>query len=184
MPRASPNRCKARRWEPRRQSPQLRRPGQQRRGLGANEQIVLLFAELQRVVRQQLPHLAHRHLVGHPTQHPQRLELVQANQLDHRARVQVVAHDDRDLVAEQCVDGRHAPAENGVVHRVVVHQGREVDQLDHGGQRGGMRRPGAGRLVGKQHDGGPKQLALHLQQVGVHVADQLKIASMIRRSSR
>ena len=129
----------------------------------------------QRLVRQQLPHLADGHLVGHPAQHSQRLEIVQADELDDRARVQVVAHDDRHLVAEQGVDRGHATTKHRVVHRVVVHQGGHVDQLDHGRQRDRPRIARARRLVGQEQQRGPEHLPLHLEQVRVDLGDEPEV---------
>ena len=62
-----------------------------------------------------------------------------------------------------------------VVHRVVVHQGGEVDQLHDRGERGGPRIGRAGRLVRQQQQRGPEHLALHLQEVRVHLGDQAEI---------
>jgi hypothetical protein len=75
--------------------------GDQRCRLGPDQQIVLFLGELQRIVSEQLSHLTDCHFVGDPAQHPQRFQIVQPHQLDHCSRIQVVAHDNRHLVAEQ-----------------------------------------------------------------------------------
>ena len=70
--------------------------------------------------------------------------------------------------------GMPAP-EHRMVHRVVVHQGGEVDQLDHRRERHGARVGAAGGLVGQQQQRGPEHLALHLEQVRVHLGDQAEV---------
>ena len=126
---------------------------------------------------QQLAHLPDGHLVGHPAQHLQGGEVAQPHQLDHGPGVEVVAHDDRDLVAEQGVDGWHAPAQHRVIDRIVVHQRGEVDQLDHGSQAHGERAAigGSGGLVHQQQHGRAEHLPSHLQQVGVDLCDQAEV---------
>ena len=145
MPRAWPNRRSASRSaEAARSAPTSQAPDTSEAVLDWIRRSYSSSLNCERVVRQELPHLADRHLVGHPAHHPERLEVVETDQLDHGPGVQVVAHDHRDLVAEQGVDRRHAPAEDRVVHRVVVHQGGQMDQLDD-------RREGRGpRIVGRR----------------------------------
>ena len=46
----------------------------------------------------ELPHLPDRHLVGHTRQHAQCLVIVEPHQLDDRARIEVITHDDGDLM--------------------------------------------------------------------------------------
>ena len=62
-----------------------------------------------------------------------------------------------------------------MVHRVVVHQRGQVDQLDHRRQGDGARVAAAGGLVGQQQQGGPEHLALHLEQVRVDLGDQPEV---------
>ncbi len=148
---------------------------EQRCGLGPDEQVVLLLGEQQPVVRQQLAHLPDRHLVGDPRQHAQRLEVVEPDQLDHRARVEVVSHDHGDLVAEERVDRRHPAPQHRMVHRVVVHQRGDVDQLDHRGQRHRPVLVPPGGLVGQQHQRRAEELPAGLQEVGVHLRDEPEV---------
>ena len=98
----------------------------------------------------ELAHLAHSHLVGDPRQHAERLVVVQSNQLDDRPRIQIVSHDHRDLMREQRIDRGQPAPQHGVIHRVVVHQRREVDQLDHGGKGDRARILGSRGLVTEQ----------------------------------
>jgi hypothetical protein len=44
-------------------------------------------------VGQKLPHFPDRHIVGDPAENPQWLEVAQTHQLDHGARVEIIAHD-------------------------------------------------------------------------------------------
>jgi len=150
-------------------------PRQERRGLGADQQVVVRLAEGQPVVRLELAHLPHRHLVGHAGEDAQRFEIVETDQLDDRAGVQVVAHDHGGLVREQGVDRRHPAPQGRVVDRVVVHQRGQVDQLDRGGQRHRAGVPPAGRLVAEQQDRGPEELALGAQQVGADLGDAREV---------
>ncbi len=62
-----------------------------------------------------------------------------------------------------------------MVHRVVVHQRGQVDQLDHRGEGRGPRVGVAGGLVGQQQERGPEQLALHLEEVRVDLGDQPEV---------
>jgi len=54
-----------------------------------------------------------------------------------------------------------------VVHRVVVDEGGQVDELDERGQRLGARVGLAVQLVAQQHQPGAEELAADLQQVVV-----------------
>jgi hypothetical protein len=175
MPRYSPKRAIALRSAASGERADLRRAGKERRGLGANEQVVLLLGVAQAIVCQELAHFADRHLVGHPREHPQRLEITEPDQLDDGARIEIVAHDHRHLVTEERVDRRHARGAARMIDRVVVHQGREVDQLHHRGHVHRARVLAPGRVVHQEDDGGPEELALHLQQVRVDVADEREI---------
>ena len=62
-----------------------------------------------------------------------------------------------------------------MVHRVVVHQGGQVDQLGHRREECRPRIPAADRFFGQQQERGPEQFPLHLEQVGIHFGDQAEI---------
>ena len=110
----------------------------------------------------ELPHLPHGHLVGDARQHAQRLVVVQADQLDDRPRIEIVPHDYRDLMGEQRVDRGQPASQYRVIDGVVVHERREVDQLDDGGERHRARILGSCRLVTEQEQRGPEEFPFHL----------------------
>src|SRR6059036_112655 len=84
---------------------------------------------------------------------------------------------------EQRIDGGQPAPQYGVVHRVVVHEGREMDQLNDGGERHRTRILGPCRLVTEQEQRRPEQLSLHLQEVSFTSLTMGKSAAMTRRSS-
>ena len=51
-------------------------------------------------MRLQLAHFAHGHIIGDLCHHAQGLDVAALHQLYDGARIEVVAHDDGDLVAE------------------------------------------------------------------------------------
>ena len=119
----------------------------------------------------QLAHFPHRHLVGGAAHDPERVQVIQLHQLDDRTGIEIVAHDHGDLVAEQRVDGGLAAAQHRMIYRIVVDQGRQVNQLHHRGEphvAGSDVIRGAGR---QQHQGGAEHLAPHAQQVVVDFGD-------------
>ncbi len=126
-------------------------------------------------MRLQLTHLAHRHLVGDLGDHAERVQIAELHQFDDRAGIQVVPHDDGDLVAERGIEGGLAAAQHRVVDSVVVNQGRQMNQLNGRGERDlavvqPFHRPG-----GKQQQRGAEQLATDPQQMGVGIADERKV---------
>ena len=62
-----------------------------------------------------------------------------------------------------------------MVHRVVVHQGGEVNQLHYRGQRRCPRIAPAGGFLGQEQERGPEHLALHLEQMRVDLGDQTEV---------
>ncbi len=118
-----------------RQRAQLARRRHQRRRLARDQPVVFRLREAQRVRRHELAHLAHAHLVRRPREHADPLHPAQQRQLGHRPAVQVIAHDDRRLVIPQRVHRGHPTPQHRVVHCVVVHQRRQVHQLDRRSER-------------------------------------------------
>ena len=159
------------------QGAHLARPGEQRGRLGLDQRIVLAFPVRELVVRLQLAHLADRHLVGHAREHPQRRQVLEAHQLHDRAGVEVVPHDHGHLMREQAVDRRHPAAQRRVVHRIVMDQRRQVDELDDSGEGHRARVRGARprRLRAEQQQRRPEQLPFHAQEVFVDFGDDREV---------
>ncbi len=153
----------------------LARGRQQRGRLGADERLVVVLGERERIVRRELPHLADRHHVRRGGEHAQNLHVAEPDELDHGARVEVVAHDDRHLVREQRVHRRHAPPEHGVIHRVVVHERGEMHELDDGGERRRARLRTLLHFAREEHERGAEHLPLHEQQVAVDLVDERQV---------
>jgi hypothetical protein len=77
-----------------------------------------------------------------------------------------VSHQDRQVVAPQGIGGRHAVADGGLVHHVVVVQGAGVDEF---GDHRGVDHLGTVRLAelrAEQRQPRAEPLAARLQQVG------------------
>ena len=62
-----------------------------------------------------------------------------------------------------------------MVHGVVVDEGRQVDELDDGSQRERVLSLAAPHRVGQQKERRAEELALHEQEVLVHVLDHLEV---------
>jgi hypothetical protein len=126
-------------------------------------------------MREELPHLPDRHLVGDPTHDLERSQITERDQLHHGAGVQIVSHDHRDLVTEQRIHRRHATAQHRVVDRVVVHEGCKVDQLDDGREADRPIVPFTDGVIDEQQERRAKHLPLHPHQVAVHLGDQTEV---------
>ena len=62
-----------------------------------------------------------------------------------------------------------------MVHRIVVHQRGDVDQLDHRREGDNARIARPRGLVRQEQQGGPEHLSLHLEKMRVHLGDQAKV---------
>ena len=76
---------------------------------------------------------------------------------------------------EQGVDRGHTATQRRVVHRIVVHERGEVDQLHHRRERDGPGLAPAGSLMAEQQQRRAKQLPLHAQEVLVDLGDDGKV---------
>ncbi len=103
-----------------RHRPQFTGRRHERRRLALAQESIILRRESQGIVRHQLPHFTDRHTIRGIRQHGDRLEVAERRDLDHRARVEVVAHDHGDLMRPSSVDSRHSTALHGMIHRIVV----------------------------------------------------------------
>ena len=94
-------------------------------------------------------------------QHPRGLALLSPAEEPHRLGEQPIAGEDRDVLAEFDVRGRHPPPQLVVVHRrqIVVNQGVGVDQLDRRRRRQHVLRVEADRAGGGQRQDRPDPLA-------------------------
>ena len=77
----------------------------------------------------------------------------------------------------QGVDRGQAAAQHGVVHGIVVHQGRQVHQFDGRRQGNGGIPVSPAYAVRQEHQGGSKHLAPHEQEVLVHLVGHSQIGA-------
>ena len=145
---------------------------EQRRGFRANQPVVVVLAERERIERRELPQLAERHRARRRGEHPQRIEIAEPSQFRHRTRIQMVAEDHRDFMREQRIHCRHAATHHRMVHRVVVNQRREMDQFAHRGERDGVRARRFVERAREERERRPKQLPAHAHEVAAHLAHE------------
>ena len=158
-----------------RQCTHLTRRSHERGRLGGDQAEVLVLRVGDVVVGEELPHFAHAHPVRRGAQHPHGFEVAQARKLRDRTAVQVVTHDDRDLVRPDRVHRRHAAAEDRMVDGIVVHERCDVYKFDGRGQGNRVVTPLALDLAAEQQQSGAEQLARYLQQIVVDLVDHREV---------
>lgn len=62
-----------------------------------------------------------------------------------------------------------------MIHRVVMDQRGQVDQLGNRRQRDGPRILAPRSLFGEQQEGGPEHLSLHLEKMGIDLRDKAEV---------
>ena len=120
-----------------------------------------------------LPHLAGDQLGECLRDHPHRVRAQPADQ-PRRRREQIVAGQDRDVVAPAGVGAGRAAADVRLVHHVVVVERGQVHQLDDRARDRHLPRVGVGpQLRGQHREQRAEPLAAGLEQVHHRVADDL-----------
>ena len=132
---------------------------EQIRRLAADDVEVLLFGDVGVAVLGQLIELALDHPQRDVAEHAHQIERVVRQRHRHRLDVEVVAEQDRDVVAPARVHGQAAAAQLGVVDDVVVDERGGVDELDHRRVEHGAIALVAAETRGHQQHGGPNALA-------------------------
>jgi len=133
-----------------------------------------ILGEVEAIVEDELPHFADRHAVRRVGEEGDLFELPERDNLDDRARIEVVSRDDRDLVRPAVVDGGPASSPRGVIDRIIVHEGRDMQQIDDGPQLHGIRRGAPSHAVGEEEQGGPEELPGAREQVVAHLVKGLE----------
>src|SRR5262249_15515675 len=108
----------------------LRAAAEQVRRLAAHDVEMLVLGDVGVAVLRQLIELALDHPQRDVTEQPDDLQLVVRERHRHRLDVQVVAEQDRDVVAPPRMHGEAPAAQVGVVDDVIVDERRRVDELD------------------------------------------------------
>src|SRR6185437_9923804 len=106
----------------------------------------------------------------------ERLEISQSDQVCEGRRIEKISHDDGDLMTEESVHGWHSATENRVIDGVVVHECREMNQLERRRERDGLGLRLLGYFARQQKDRRTKQFPAHRQQVRGDLTDERKIA--------
>ncbi len=109
----------------------LRAAAEEVRRLPADDVEVLFLGDAGVAVLRQLIQLAFDHPQRDVAEQADDVELVVRERHRHRLDVQIVAEQDRDVVAPARVHGQTAAAQVRVVDDVVVDERRRVDEFDH-----------------------------------------------------
>ena len=143
------------------------------RGLAVDDLEVLLLGDVHVAGLGQLVQLALDHAECDVAEQANHVEGILGERERHRLDVEIVAEEDRDVVAPPRVHGQTAAAEVRLVDDVVVHERRGVDELHH---RGVEHRPVAG-VAGEpgrhQEHGRPHALAAARLDVLADLRNQL-----------
>ena len=102
-------------------------------GLAADDVEVLVLGDVGVAVLRQLVQLAFDHVQRDVAQHAHEVQRVVRQRQRHRLDVQVIAEQNRDVVAPARMHGQTPAPQIRVVDDVVVDQRRRVDELDDGG---------------------------------------------------
>ena len=155
------------------QAADLRAPGEEVRGLAPDDLEVLFLGDAGVAGLGELVELALDHLQRRVAEQPHDLERVLRQRHRHRADVEVVAEQHRDVAAPARVRGQPAAAGLGAVDDVVVDERGRVDELDDG--RVEHRAiPGVAAEPGRQQQHGrPHALAAAHLDVLAHLRDEL-----------
>ena len=148
----------------------------QRGSLRPNERVVLALGEFQRMGDGELTHLAERHLSGRARERLRRFQIAQLHDVCQRRRVEKISHDDGDLMAEHRVHRRHSATQGRMVYGIIVHERREMDQLESGCERYSLVFRLFLHLARQEQQRRTKQLAAHREEVRAHLPDERQIA--------
>ena len=157
---------------PAEQGPDAAAGGHERRGLLGDDPEIVGLAGRAATLALELEDLGFRH--GHGGAR-QGLEHAGVTVLDHEGeglRVQVIAHEDRRIVAPARIRRGAAPAERSLVHDIVVDQGGGVQELDDAAHPDRARAPVPRQPRRHEEQDGAEALATRPRDELAHLVDQ------------
>src|SRR5262245_59323507 len=155
------------------QAADLGAAGEEVRGLAADDLEVLFLGNLRVARLRELIELAFDLPERGVAERPYDLERVLRERHRHRANIEVVAEQDRDVAAPPRVRRQTPAARFGAIDDVVVHERRRVAELDDGGvEHGAVARVAAESRREEQHGRAHALAAAHLD-VLAHLRNQL-----------
>ena len=154
----------------------LRARLEQARGLAVNDLEIAHFRRVRVAGIHQLQHLAGRDRVGRIGHHADHFGRFERRHHLEGARVQEIADQHRGGVAKGLVRRIAAAALGGIVHDVVVQEGRRVDEFDQRSGRDVGRICRTRRARGQQNQQRPQALAARAHDVIPDLADERDIA--------
>src|SRR5688500_7843443 len=154
------------------QAADLRAATEEERGLATNDLEVLLFGDVDISRLRELIELTFDHAERDVAEQAHQIERVVRERERHRLDVQVVAEQDRDVVAPARMGGQPAAAHVGAVDDVVVYQRGGVNELhDRRIEHGAVASVSAQSRSHQQHRGA-HALAAAFLYVPAHLGDQ------------